>query len=152
MTDTNASPEPRIAVVGSRFNVDVTNGLLAGARASFADSGINLSDRDIYSAPGAIEIPMIAQTLAGTGSYDEVICLGCVIKGDTAHLEYISQAASAGLMAASLATCVPLTFGILTTYAGEQAMARSREDAHKKGGEATLVCLEALATLRSLAH
>lgn len=150
MTDTNASPELRIAIVVSRFNEDVTNGLLSGARASLADNGINLSDRDIYSAPGAFEIPLIAQTLARTGKYDGVVCLGCVIKGDTAHFEYISQAASTGLMAASLATGVPLTFGILTTYTDEQAIVRSRDDAHNKGREATLACLEAIQTLRSL--
>ncbi len=152
MTDTHASPELRIAIVVSRFNEDVTNGLLSGARASLADHDINLSDRDIYSAPGAFEIPLIAQTLARTGKYDGVICLGCVIKGDTAHFEYISQAASSGLMAASLATGVPLTFGILTTYNDEQAAARSRDDVHNKGREAALACLEVLATLRSLAH
>jgi 6,7-dimethyl-8-ribityllumazine synthase len=150
MTDTNASPELRIAIVVSRFNVDVTNGLLSCARASLADNGINLSDRDIYSAPGAFEIPLIAQTLARTGKFDGVICLGCVIKGDTAHFEYISQAASTGLMAASLATGVPLTFGILTTYTDEQAIVRSRDDAHNKGREATLACLEAIQTLAAV--
>lgn len=150
MTDTNASPELRIAIVVSRFNVDVTNGLLSGARASLVDNGINLSDRDIYSAPGAFEIPLIAQTLARTGKFDGVICLGCVIKGDTAHFEYISQAASTGLMAASLATGVPLTFGILTTYTDEQAIVRSRDDAHNKGREATLACLEAIHTLAAV--
>lgn len=150
MTDTNASPDLRIAIVVSRFNQDVTNGLLSGARASLADNGITLSDRDIYSAPGAFEIPLIAQSLARTGKYDGVICLGCVIKGDTAHFEYISQAASTGLMAASLATGVPLTFGILTTYTDEQAIVRSRDDAHNKGREATLACLEALQTLAAV--
>ena len=152
MADTNTSPASRIAIVVSRFNADVTDGLLSGARASLVEHGVALSEGDVYFAPGAFEIPLIAQTLAKTGRYDGVICLGCVIKGDTAHFEYISQAASTGLMAASLATGVPLTFGILTTYTDEQAMARSREDAHNKGGEATLACLEALATLRSLAH
>ena len=150
MTDTNASPEIRIAIVVSRFNEEVTNGLLSGARASLADNGIKLSDRDIYSAPGAFEIPLIAQTLARTGKFDGVICLGCVIKGDTAHFEYISQAASTGLMAASLATGVPLTFGILTTYTDEQAIVRSRDDAHNKGREATLACLEAIRTLAAV--
>jgi 6,7-dimethyl-8-ribityllumazine synthase len=152
MTDTNASPANRIAIVVSRFNADVTNGLLTGARATLAEHGINVSDRDVYPAPGAFEIPLIAQTIGRTGKYDGVICLGCVIKGDTAHFEYISQAASTGLMAASLATGVPLTFGILTTYTDEQAIVRSRDDAHNKGHEAALACLEVVATLRSLAH
>lgn len=150
MTDTNISPANRIAIVVSRFNEDVTNGLLSGARASLAEHGIDLPESDLYSAPGAFEIPLIAQTLARTGKYDGVICLGCVIKGDTAHFEYISHAASTGLMAASLATGVPLTFGILTTYTDEQAIARSRDDVHNKGREATLACLEAIQTLAAV--
>lgn len=150
MTDTNASPELRIAIVVSRFNADVTNGLLSGARASLAEHGIDLPESDVYSAPGAFEIPLIAQTLAKTGRYDGVICLGCVIKGDTAHFEYISQAASTGLMAASLATGVPLTFGILTTYNDEQAIVRSRDDTHNKGREATLACLDAIQTIAAV--
>lgn len=150
MTDTNISPANRIAIVVSRFNEDVTNGLLSGARASLAEHGIDLPESDVHSAPGAFEIPLIAQTLARTGKYDGVICLGCVIKGDTAHFEYISQAASSGLMAASLATGVPLTFGILTTFTDEQAIVRSRDDAHNKGREATLACLEAIQTLAAV--
>ena len=78
--------------------------------------------------------------------------LFCVIKGDTAHFEYISLAATTGLMNASLATGVPLTFGILTTYTDEQAIVRSRDDAYNKGREAAAACLEALATLSKVAY
>ena len=115
------------------------------------ENGVAVAEEQIYSAPGAFEIPLIAQTLARSGKVDGVVCLGCVIKGDTAHFEYISLAATTGLMNASLATGVPLTFGILTTYTDEQAIVRSRDDAHNKGREAAAACLESLKTLSVVA-
>lgn len=138
---------PRFAIIVSRFNDGVTSGLRRGALAYLKENGIDVPEDDIYSAPGAFEIPLIAQTLAQTKTFDGVICLGCVIKGDTAHFEYISQAVSAGLMTASLATGIPLTFGVLTTYTDEQAEMRSREDQHNKGREAAAACLEAARVL-----
>lgn len=140
-------PNPRLAVVISRFNPEVTLGLLAGSKAYLAERGLNLAEGDVYNAPGAFEIPLIAKALAESGRYDGVICLGCVIKGDTAHFEYISLGATMGLMTASLETGVPLTFGILTTYTDEQANVRSRDDAHNKGREAAAACVEALEVL-----
>lgn len=137
----------RIAIVVSRFNEEVTSGLLLGARAELRENGVKVPDEAVFDAPGAFEIPLIAQTLASSGRFDGVICLGCVIKGDTAHFEYISNAASTGLMSASLATGVPLAFGILTTYTEEQAVLRSRNDARNKGREAAAACLAALETL-----
>jgi 6,7-dimethyl-8-ribityllumazine synthase len=141
----------RIAIVVSRFNEDVTSGLLAGARAELRESSIEVPEAAIFWAPGAFEIPLIAQALARSGRFDGVVCLGCVIKGDTAHFEYISHAASTGLMSASLATDVPLSFGILTTYTDEQAILRSRDDAHNKGREAAAACLASLETLGLIA-
>ena len=143
-------PTPRLAIVMSRFNSEVTSGLLNGSIAYLAEQGIALAAPDIYHAPGAFEIPLIAKTLAKSGRYDGVICLGCVIKGDTAHFEYISLGATMGLMTASLETGVPLTFGILTTYSDEQAVVRSRDDAHNKGREAAAACVESLETLSAI--
>jgi len=146
-----ASPTPpRLAVVVSRFNPEVTEGLLAGTRHELAERGVPLRDGDVFSAPGAFEIPLLAQTLAKSGRYAGVICLGCVIKGDTAHFEFISLGAATGLIQAALATGVPITFGILTTYTDEQALIRSRDDAANKGREAAAACVEALATLESI--
>jgi 6,7-dimethyl-8-ribityllumazine synthase len=142
---------PKIAIIVSRFNDEVTSGLLRGAISYLGENGVAVAEEQIYSAPGAFEIPLIAQTLARSGKVDGVVCLGCVIKGDTAHFEYISLAATTGLMNASLATGVPLTFGILTTYTDEQAVVRSRDDAHNKGREAAAACLEALKTLSTVA-
>jgi len=89
--------------------------------------------------------------LAQSG-FDGVICLGCVIKGDTAHFEYISEATAHGLMQAGLETGKPITFGILTTYTDEQAILRSRKDEHNKGREAAAACLEALHTIATIAR
>jgi 6,7-dimethyl-8-ribityllumazine synthase len=140
----------RIAIAVSRFNEEVTAGLLSGARARLAEQGVAVADEDVITAPGAFELPLIAQALARSERYDGVICLGCVIKGDTAHFEFISLGATLGLMTASLATEVPITFGILTTYTDDQADVRSREDEANKGREAAAACLEAILVLRRI--
>ena len=111
------------------------------------EQGIAVASADICAAPGAFEIPLLAQSLARSGRYDGVVCLGCVIKGDTAHFEFISLGATMGLMQATLQTEVPITFGIITTYTDEQAIARSRDDHHNKGREAAAACVESLEVL-----
>ncbi len=139
----NSSPStPRLAIVVSRFNTGITEGLLAGAQTFLREAG--QPEAPVIEAPGAFEIPLIAQKLVQRDGYEGVICLGAVIKGGTAHFEYISNAASMGLMTASLATGVPMTFGILTTYDEEQAILRSRDDQHNKGREAAAACLASL--------
>lgn len=140
---------PRLALVVSQFNTEVTHGLRDGALDYLAQSGVTVAPESIFSAPGAFEIPLIAKRLAEKG-YDGVICLGCVIKGDTAHFEYISEAAAHGLMQAGLDTGKPITFGILTTYTDEQAFLRSRNDEHNKGREAAAACLAALRTIDTI--
>ncbi len=142
----------KFAVVVSRFNPDVTEGLLFGALEYLREQHITGGDVEVVRAPGAFETPLIAQRLArrhdANGKcYDGVICLGAVIKGDTAHFEFISLGASLGIMQASLATETPISFGILTTYTDEQAQSRSRQDAHNKGREAAAACLETARTL-----
>lgn len=147
----SAGKAERIALVVSRFNEEVTGGLLEGSRALLAERGVGAAMVDTFHAPGAFEIPLIAKKLAQSGRYRGVVCLGCVIKGDTAHFEFISLGASMGLMQASLETGVPLTFGILTTYTDEQAEVRSRRgDASNKGREAAAACLEALEVLERI--
>lgn len=146
------APSARIAIAVSRFNQEITDGLLRGACNHLSAHGAPVADEDIVDAPGAFELPLIAQTLARTGRYDGVVCLGCVIKGDTAHFEFISLGASLGLMTASLAAEVPITFGILTTYTDEQAQARSLDDDANKGREAAGACLQTILTLRRIRH
>ena len=144
------SSKPRIALVVSRFNEDVTYGLRDGALAYLAEQGVEVQPEHIFPAPGAFETPLLAKKLAQTGKFDGVVCLGCVIKGDTAHFEYISLGATIGLMSATLETGIPITFGILTTYNDEQATVRSRKDSHNKGREAAAACIDSLTTIASI--
>jgi 6,7-dimethyl-8-ribityllumazine synthase len=141
---------PRVAIIVSRFNEEVTSGLLRGAKAYLAEQGIEVCAADIIDAPGAFELPLIAQTLARRQDYDGIICLGCIIKGDTAHFEFISLGASVGIIMATLTTEKPIAFGILTTYTDAQAEARSRDNASNKGREAAAACLEMIRTLYRL--
>ena len=134
------------AIIVSKFNEEVTMGLLQGAKSYLAEKKITIANENIFFAPGAFEIPLIAKKLAQTKKYSGIICLGCVIKGDTAHFEFISLGATVGIMMASLATETPITFGILTTYNDAQAIVRSKNDeehgAENKGREAAAACYE----------
>ncbi len=140
----------KFAIVVSQFNLEITDGLLFGAKSYLKTQGVDLTESDIFNAPGAFEIPLIAQKLAQSGKYSGVICLGCVIKGDTAHFEYISLGATLGLMQSMLNTQIPITFGILTTYTVAQATTRSQNDAHNKGREAAAACFETVQTLTQI--
>jgi len=145
-----AGKKPRFAVIVSRFNEAVTHGLLAGTREYFQEQGIPLFDEDVYFAPGAFEMPLLAKRLAQTKRYAGVICLGCVIKGDTAHFEFISLGATIGIQQASLETGVPIAFGILTVYDAGQAERRSGKNPENKGREAAAACLESAMLLRGI--
>ena len=140
--------EFRIALVVSSFNEEVTGGLARGARDVLREQGIR--EWKEYRAPGAFELPLLAKTLAGSGTVDGVICLGCVIKGDTAHFEFISLGTAVGIQQASLETGVPISFGVLTTYTDEQALVRSRDDAHNKSREAAHATLESIRLIREI--
>jgi 6,7-dimethyl-8-ribityllumazine synthase len=143
------APTPiRLAIVTSRFNEEVTGGLKKGVFQILADKYITTYHE--FDAPGAFEIPLIAKALAQSSKFDGVICLGCVIKGDTAHFEFISLGATLGIQQTSLETGVPIAFGILTTYTDAQAEVRSADDAHNKGREAALACIETIETLRAI--
>lgn len=148
----NQYADYRIAVITSSFNEEVTYGLREGAKTALAENKV--THISYFDAPGAFEIPLIAQTLAQTKRFDGVICLGCVIKGDTAHFEFISLGATMGIQQASLQTGIPITFGIITTYTDEQAVVRSRAHgelaAHNKGREAAMACIESIETLRAI--
>ncbi len=127
----------RIAIVLSRFNGDVTNRLLESALAELARAGIDREHVTVMPVPGAFELPLGAMALAKTRRYVAVIALGCVIRGETAHFEYVAGEAASGLQLAALETGVPVSFGVLTTENLEQAMARV-----DKGGEAVRTALE----------
>src|SRR5215510_10333466 len=142
----HTAPGCRFAIIASRFNVDVTDGLLKGARSALADALVRDEDVTLVRVPGAFELPVTARRLAQSGRFDAIICLGCVIKGDTMHFEYISAAASQGIMNASTDSGVPVAFGLLTALTEEQAHTRSADGPENKGREAALAAIE-MATL-----
>src|SRR3954447_20363921 len=120
------SPPPgRFAIVAGRFNGLVTEALLAGCRDTFARHGVPGDRLDVAWVPGSFEVPLVARKLAGSGRYAAVICLGCVIRGETGHYDQVAWQAAAGVMQAGLATGVPVVFGILTTDSVDQALNRS---------------------------
>jgi 6,7-dimethyl-8-ribityllumazine synthase len=140
----------RFAIVVSRFNEEITEGLLQGARERLAEASVPDDDVTIIRVPGAFEIPIVAQRLGESGEYDAVVCLGCLIKGETMHFEYIAEAASHGIMQAAAATGIPMAFGVLTTLTEEQAVERSRSGPDNKGREAAAAALEMAKLFRKL--
>jgi len=140
----------RFAVVVSRFNDEVTGGLLQGALDALEQAEVSSDDITVVHVPGAFEIPLAAARLAETGQFDAVITVGCLIKGDTMHFEYIAAACSQGIVQASTMTGVPVTFGVLTTLTEDQAIARSEPGPDNKGREAALAAIEMATLLRDL--
>ena len=140
----------RIAVAISRFNEHITRRLLAGALSALSKCGVTEESVDVAWVPGAYDLPIAAQALARSGRYDAVVCLGCVIKGETTHDRYVAFGAAAGLMQVSLGTSVPLTFGVLTTQSLEQAEARSGGAHGNKGEDAAVAAVEMAALLRRI--
>jgi 6,7-dimethyl-8-ribityllumazine synthase len=140
----------RFAVIVSRFNEEITEGLLRGAQEYFAEASIPSEAVAVFHVPGAFEIPITAQRLGESGDYDAIVCLGCLIKGDTMHFEYIAEAASRGIAQAASATGVPMAFGVLTTLTEEQAMERAGAGPGNKGREAAAAAVEMAKLFRTL--
>jgi 6,7-dimethyl-8-ribityllumazine synthase len=138
---TAAATGRRFAVVVSRFNHEVTDRLLAGARACLIEHGARADDVDIFSVPGAFELPVTALHAARAG-YAAVIALGCVIRGDTPHFEYVAGGAAQGLAQVSIETGVPVVLGVLTTDDLKQALDRAGGKSGNKGWEAAQTALE----------
>ncbi|MGH7445566.1 MAG: 6,7-dimethyl-8-ribityllumazine synthase [Longimicrobiales bacterium] len=132
----------RFAIVVSRFNENVTDRLLAGALACLEAHGVTEDDTTVYSVPGAWELPLAVDRLLRTGGCDAVIALGCVIRGETPHFDYVAAGATDGLLRAALEHGVPVAFGLLTTDDKVQALARAGGKAGNKGWEAALTALE----------
>ena len=115
----------RVAVIQSMFNEAITSRLCDGALAALHSAGVAESDLVLCRVPGAFELPLIAQELAGSGEFDAVVALGAVIRGDTDHYDYVCAAAQQGALRAAMDTGVPVMFGVLTCDTEEQAVARS---------------------------
>lgn len=132
----------RFAVVVSRYNRDITDALLDGAVQALKECGATDEDVMIASVPGAFEIPIAIQAMLEDGDFDAALALGCVIRGETPHFEYVAGQCAQGVMAVALDTQVPVAFGVLTTDNLEQALARAGADEANKGREAALTAVE----------
>jgi 6,7-dimethyl-8-ribityllumazine synthase len=132
----------RIAIVASRFNEFFTSELLAGARDCLERHGVAEEQVDLAWVPGSFEIPMAAKRLAGSGRYAAVICLGCLIQGDTPHFHYIAAEVAKGIAQVSLDAAVPVVFGVITAETLDQAIERAGTKAGNKGFDAALTALE----------
>lgn len=132
----------RIAIAATRWNDFIVERLLAGAKDALLRSGVADEKIDVAMAPGAFEIPFVARALAKTGRYDAIIALGCVIRGATAHFDYVAGEAAKGIASAAADTGVPILFGVLTVETIEQAIERAGTKAGNKGAEAALAAIE----------
>lgn len=140
----------RFAVVASRFNEVVVSRLVEGAADCLRAHGVADDDVDLAFTPGAFEIPQVARRMAATGAYDAVICLGAVIRGDTAHFDFVAGESARGVRRASEDTGVPVIFGILTTDTVEQAMDRAGGKNGNKGWDSAMAAMEMASLLESL--
>ncbi len=136
----------KFAIVVGRFYEDLAERLIAGAQRAFAAAGEG--EADVFDVPGAYELPFAAQTVASTGRYDGVACLGAVIRGETTHYDYVCTEAARGIMDVQLRTGVPCAFGVLTVENLDQALARTGGGKRDQGAHAAEAVL-ALARLKA---
>ncbi|HEX5512930.1 MAG TPA: 6,7-dimethyl-8-ribityllumazine synthase [Gammaproteobacteria bacterium] len=140
----------RYALIVSRFNGFITERLLEGALDVLRRHGVQDSSFTVVRAPGAYELPLVAKKLAKSGDYDAIIALGAVIRGGTAHFEYVAGEASKGLTSVMMEHEIPVAFGVLTVDTIEQAIERAGTKAGNKGAEAALSALEMISLFRKL--
>lgn len=139
-----------LAVVVSDFNETVTNGLLSGAMKALGESGVALKKVRVFRVAGAFELPLVAKKIAQSKKYAGVVALGCVIRGDTPHFEFVSLAATMGCLQAQMDTGIPVAFGVITVNTSEQATERSSDDQFNKGQEAVVALLSSIAAIESI--
>ncbi|WP_133501242.1 6,7-dimethyl-8-ribityllumazine synthase [Cognatilysobacter terrigena] len=132
----------RYAIIASRWNPRITDTLVAGARKTFVDHGVDDAAVDVIRVPGAWEIPVAAARLAQAGGHVAIVALGCVVRGDTRHYEQVADGCSDGLMRVSLDYRVPVANGVLAVERFEDAEARAGGSHGNKGEEAALVAIE----------
>ncbi len=140
----------RIALIVSRFNEFITGRLLSGARNALVAHGANAENLTEAWVPGAWELPLAAKVMAESGRFDAIVCLGCVIRGETTHHVHVGGEAARGIADVSLSTGIPIGFGVLTTDSLEQAVARAGENDGNKGADAALAAVEMVHLLRTL--
>ena len=145
-----ATPKGRIAIVAARFNGFIVDQLTAGAIDALQRHGVGSESITVVKVPGSFEIPLVAQKLAQSGNYAAVICLGCIIRGDTDHYDHVAGAATSGIAQAAMSSGVPVIFGVLTCDTLEQAIHRAGAKAGNKGFEAAVTAVEMINLLQKL--
>ncbi len=146
-----ATPNARVAIAIARFNNFINDSLLEGAIDALKRIGQEADDNiTVVWVPGAYELPLVANVLAKTNRYDAVIALGTVIRGGTAHFEYVAGEASSGLASVAMNSDIPVAFGVLTTESIEQAIERAGTKAGNKGAEAALTALEMINVIKAI--
>ncbi|HXQ21226.1 MAG TPA: 6,7-dimethyl-8-ribityllumazine synthase [Candidatus Acidoferrales bacterium] len=140
----------RFGVVVSRFNSAVTERLLQGARRALQECGAQEDHIEVVQVPGAFEIPLFASSLASSGRFDALICLGAIVRGETQHHDYLAHAVFGALEQVMLNGHVPITLGVLTTENVDQALQRAGDDAGNKGYEAAMTAVETATLLQEL--
>jgi 6,7-dimethyl-8-ribityllumazine synthase len=141
----------RVAIAAARYNEEVVNAMITGATAAWERQGGDAAAITLVRLPGAFELPLAAKSLALSGRFDAVVTLGCVIRGETAHFEYVAGEAARGVAQAAYETGVPIAFGVLTTENMPQALERALPEKMDKGGEAMEAALEMVLVLREIA-
>jgi 6,7-dimethyl-8-ribityllumazine synthase len=137
----------RVAIIAARFNADLVDQLIAGATQAWRDQGGDAARLIVERVPGAFELPLAAKMFAASGGVDAVVALGCVIRGDTPHFDYVAGECARGLMDAGLQTGVPVIFGVLTTESRAQAEERADVARMNKGRESLEAALEMIELL-----
>lgn len=140
----------RVAVVAARFNESIVDRLVEGAVAALLEHGADEQDVLVTRVPGAFELPVVIRRLAAGGSYDAIVALGAVVRGDTPHFDFVAGEAARGCGEAALGTGVPVAFGVLTTDTWAQAEARAGGEHGNKGAEAALAAIETANLLKHL--
>ena len=140
----------RIAIVASRFNDLVVARLVEGAAGALVRGGANEDDINVYWVPGSFELPVVARELADSGGCDGIVCLGAVIRGETAHFDYVAGAAANGIAGVASSSGVPVAFGVLTTETLEQALDRAGGKQGNKGADAAAAVVETVTLLRAI--
>jgi len=140
----------RIGILAARYNTAIVEGLLEGARAAWRAADGDAAALRVEWVPGAFELPLAAQALARRGQCDALVALGCVIRGETAHFEYVAGECARGLQQVMLNTGVPVAFGVLTTETQAQAEARAAPGTDNKGAEAVQAALAMARLVRSI--
>lgn len=145
-----SAPWARFAVVAGRFNSFIVDHLVNGAVDTLMRHGVDVKAVDVVHAPGAFEIPLVAQRLAASKQYDAIIAVGCVIRGATPHFDYVAGECAKGIAAVALKFDMPIAFGVLTVDTIEQAVERAGTKAGNKGAEAAMSALEMASLLKRL--